>query len=199
VSSQKSAAAAPERSPAVVLYAEARGFTRMSEALDPAVVLSLVSEFFALVGAAVERHEGIAANRINDTLVAIFTGADDARNAVQAAQDIQREFVAVGESWERNYGIRAAVAMGLHCGDVVTGFMGEESDRLFILGDCVSIAERLLHRARLGEFVLSYELMQLLAETGHPVEAEELPPIEMSRREPIRIYGALLDQRLDFT
>jgi adenylate cyclase len=191
---------APERTPAVILFAETRGFTRMSEMLDPAVALARVSEFFALVSAAVEEHEGVVLHLFNDTVVATFTGADDAQHAVDAARRIQREFAHLAGRWEKDYGIKAAASMGLHSGEAVLGYTeGALGDRLLVLGDCVSMAERMLHRARSGEFVFSEGVMEVLRAGGYDIEADELPPLELAKRDPIRIFGVLLDTRLDFT
>ncbi|HEY6863872.1 MAG TPA: adenylate/guanylate cyclase domain-containing protein [Burkholderiales bacterium] len=191
---------APERAPTVILFAETRGFTRMSEMLDPAVALARVSEFFGLVSAAVEQHEGVVLHLLNDTVMATFTGADDAPHAVDAARRIQSEFALLAERWQSEFGLKAAVAMGLHSGDAVLGYTdGALADRLLVLGDCVSVAERLLHRARSGEFVFSEGVMEVLRASGYDLEAAPLPPLEMARREPIHLFGVLLDTRLDFT
>jgi adenylate cyclase len=191
---------APERAPTVILFAETRGFTRMSEMLEPAVALARVSEFFGLVSAAIEQHEGVVLQLLNDTVMATFTGADDAPNAVDAARQIQREFALLSERWERDFGLKAAVAVGLHSGEAVLGYTeGALADRLLVLGDCVSVAERLLHRARSGEFVFSEGVMEVLRADGYDLEAESLPALEIARRDPIRIFGVLLDTRLDFT
>jgi adenylate cyclase len=191
----------PERSPTVILFAEMRGFTGVSDMLDPDVVLSRVGEFVSLVWDAVGEQEGAVADILSDTIMATFTGQDDAQHAIAAAQEIQSRFATLSEVWHRDFGIRAAIAMGLHCGDAVVGFAAKSPtpEQLFVFGDCVSIANRLLHRARAGEFVLSETLMDLAAEMGVTLEAEELPPLEIPRRDPIKLYGVLLDTRLDFT
>ena len=191
----------PERSPTVILFAEMRGFTGLSDMLDPAVVIARVGEFVTLVWNAVEKHEGALVDILSDTAMATFTGQDDAQHAIAAAQEIQASFAILAEAWQRDFGIRAAVSMGLHCGDAVVGFAEKSPtpDQLFVFGDCVSIANRLLHRARAGEFVVSEPLRDLAAEMGVTLEAEELPPLEIPRRDPIRLYGVLLDTRLDFT
>jgi adenylate cyclase len=191
---------APERIPTVILFAETRGFTRMSEMLDPAVVLARVSEFFELISTTAQRHDGNVLDVLNDTVMATFTGGGDAQHAIEAAKDIQRDEIALAERWEKDYGIKAAVSVGIHSGDAVVGFTGGAlQDQLLIFGDCVSLAERMLHRARAGEFVFSEQVMEVLAADGFQIDAEELPPIEIPRRDPIRIFGVLLDTRLDFT
>ena len=63
-----------ERSPAIVLLAELRNFTRMSEMLEPQKVLDLASGFFALVADAVEGSGGEVFGVRNDTLTAAFRG-----------------------------------------------------------------------------------------------------------------------------
>jgi adenylate cyclase len=194
-------AAQPERTPTVILFAEMRGFTGVSDMLDPAIVIARVGEFVSLVWNAVEEHEGAVVDILSDTVMATFTGQDDAQHAITAAQEIQARFAALSDAWQRDFGIRAAVSMGLHCGDAVVGYAEKSPtpDQLFVFGDCVSIANRLLHRARAGEFVLSETLMDLAAEMGVTLKAEALPPLEIPRRDPIKLYGVILDTRLDFT
>ena len=195
-----SAVAASERIPVIILFTETRGFTRTSAMLQPSVVLARVSEFFALVQAAVERQGGTVRNVLNDTLIASFTGNSDAQHALQAAQEIERDFAVFEESWERDYGIRTAIAIALHAGDAVVGIAGAPMlGRPLFIGDSVSITERLLHRARAGELVLSKPVMDALAAAGVALEAKDLPPLEIARREPIPLYGVLRDTRLDFT
>ena len=185
----------------MILFAEMRGFTGVSDMLDPGVVIARVGEFVSLVWNAVQEHEGAVADILSDTAMATFTGQDDARNAIAAAQEIQSRFAALADAWRRDFGIRAAVSMGLHCGDAVVGFAEKSPtpEQLFVFGDCVSIANRLVHRARAGEFVVSETLLDLAAEMGVTLEAEPLPPLEIPRRDPIKLYGVLLDTRLDFT
>jgi adenylate cyclase len=191
---------AAERQTLAILYAETRGFTRMSEILEPAIVLARVAEFFAFVGGAVERHGGTVRSLLNDNLVATFAGPDNAASAVEAAQEIQRDFAAIEEAWQRDYSFRTAVAMGLHLGDAVIGELASPLPaQMLIIGDGLSIAERLLHRARAGELVLSKAVMAMLQTAGIALEAEQLPELAIPRREPIPLYGVLLDTRLDFT
>ena len=187
----------PARLPAVILFAETRGFTRTSAMLRPEVVLKQASVFFDLVRSAIERNGGTVHNVLNDTLMAFFMGPDRAKQAVQAAQEIQSDFDVIEESWTRDFGIRAAVAMGLHAGDAVIGIAG--STPLMMIGDTISIAARLLHRARAGEFVISATVMDALGAHRAGLEAEALPPLEIARRDPVQLFGVLRDARLDFT
>ena len=181
-----------------VLYAELRNFTRLSEILEPERVLALANEFFGVTAELVQRRKGRALAVQNDTLLAIFA---DPAAALGAAQDIQRDFPAIGERWQSEYGFPAAVALGVHLGEAVLGMAGPPGAQQFVaFGDCVSIAERLVHRARAGEIVLSADLLGALdAQAAAALGAEALPALELARRPAIPIYGLVLETRLDFT
>jgi class 3 adenylate cyclase len=191
--------APPERRQAAVLYSEMRNFTRLSEALEPAKVLALAGEFFALAGKIVTANGGRAVCVHNDSLLAVFTGADAkqfAAQALKAAQDLVREFAPLGERWKTEYGLAASVSVGLHLGEAVFGAVGAAP---IALGDCVSVAERMLHRARSGEIVISIDLMKGLGPAVQKLPVDELPPLELGKRPPIPIYGLVVETRLDFT
>jgi hypothetical protein len=61
------------------------------------------------------------------------------------------------------------------------------------------LAERLPHRARAGEFVLSKALLGALTASGGSIEVGPLSALKIAKREPLQIYGVLLDTRLNFT
>ena len=193
----------PERRHAAIVYAELRNFTRLSEVLQPDKVLGLANEFFALAARAVIANAGRVLSVHNDSILGAFAdGAPEqfADGALKAAQAVQAEFGTLGERWQKEYGLPAAVALGLHHGEAVFGMAGPLGAQQFVaFGDCVSIAERLVHRARAGEIVLSLDVMKALGAAVKTLGAEELPPLELAKRPPLAIYGMLLETRLDFT
>src|SRR5439155_1719006 len=112
----------------------------------------------------------------NDSVIASFSGEDRLEfsiYALKAAQQIQREFEPIGERWQNDYALPAAVALGLHVGDTVFGMAGPDDSQEYVaFGDCVSIAERLVHRARAGEIVLSLAFMRAIGATVKTLGAE---------------------------
>jgi class 3 adenylate cyclase len=186
-----------ERRGVGVVYAELRNFTRLSEVLQPAKVLELADEFFALAARLMQAQEGKVLAVHNDSVLAIFPAAAD---ALVASQAVQREFAPVGERWQTEYGLPAAVALGVHLGNAVLGMAGPPGARQYVaFGDCVSITERLVHRARAGEIVFSLDFFQAVGADPEELGAQPLPPLELARRPAIPIYGLLLETRLDFT
>jgi adenylate cyclase len=181
-----------------------RNFTRLSEVLQPETVLELVNEFFSLAARAIENNSGKVLSVHNDGLVSAFVDGEPAqfnRAAIQTAQVIQTEFAPVGERWQKEYGLPAAASSGVHTGETLFGYAGPEGQQQFVgFGDSVSIAERLVHRARPGEIVISLDVMKALRAAVRTLGAKELPPLELGgKRPPLPIYGMILETRLDFT
>ena len=175
----------------------------MSEALDPQLVLVLLNEFFNFVAGAAQAQDGESVSSHHEMLLCIFARGKPpqaAQQAVRAAQRVQAEFPALAEKWRVAYGLRSGVAQGLHLGEIVLGLAGARSqEQRVAVGDSVTLANHLVHRARTGEFVMSDSVMGALSVENLDLDAEPLPQLELPRRAPIRIYGALRNERLDFT
>jgi len=188
---------------AVVHCVEVRGLARMSEALDPHLVLQLADEFFNFAADIVAGTLGEAISAQHDVLVSVFARGNPlqtAQQAVRASQRIQAEFGALAERWRKSYGLRTAIAQGLHLGEVILGDSGPRGlERRAAFGDAVTLARVMHQRARAGELVMSDAVMGALSVENLDLDAEPLPPLELPRRAPIRIYGVLVSDRLDFT
>jgi adenylate cyclase len=196
-------AATTDRRQAVLLCTELRGLARMSEALEPNLVLVLANEFFVFSSDIVAEHGGEAIAPHHEMLLSAFTRGNamhSSQQAVRAAQRIQADFPVLAERWRTTYGLRSAVAQGLHLGEAVLGLAGPRGmERRVAFGDSVTLAQALVRRARAGEFVMSDAVMGALSVENLDLDAEPLPQLELPRRSPIRIYGVLLAGRLDFT
>jgi len=193
----------PDRRQAVLLDSELRGLARMSEALDPDLVLRLANEFFTFAADIVAAHGGEAVTSQHDTLLSAFLRGSPlqaSQQAVRAARRIQADYPSLAEKWRAAHGLRTAVAQGLHLGEAVLGVAGPKGlERRVAFGDSVSLAQHMVNRARAGEFVMSEAVMGALSVENLDLDAEPLPQLELPRRAPIRIYGVLVEGRLDFT
>lgn len=196
-------ASTTERRQATLLCTELRGLARMSEALEPRLVLTLANEFFRFVAEQVAAQGGETVSAQHDVVLSAFTRgspSQSSQQAVRTAQAVQAEFPALAEKWRLAYGLRAAAAQGLHLGEVVVGMAGlPGQEQRAAFGDSVSLAQAMVNRARAGEFVMSDAVMGALSVENLDLDAEPLPQLELPRRAPIRIYGVLVEGRLDFT
>jgi class 3 adenylate cyclase len=175
----------------------------MSEALDAPRVLLLLNEFFNFVAGAAQAHSGQPLSSHHEMLLCIFASGNPlqtAQQAVRAAQRVQNDFPALAEKWRVAFGLRSGVAQGVHLGEIVLGLAGPRSqEHRVAVGDSITLANHLVHRARTGEFVMSDSVMGALSVENLDLDAEPLPQLELPRRAPIRIYGVLRNERLDFT
>src|ERR1700689_2324517 len=193
---------ADARARAVVLFADLRGFTSISEQLEPTHVVPLLNEFFSLLTEITFRHEGTVFHMAGDCLMLGFgvplAQADSAQRAVRAAREMLDGFGELARSWQKRYPIEAGLGIGINEGDVVAGNIGSSSYMNYtIIGDAVNIAARLCQRARAGEMLFSSALKQSLDAHGMDVGATALPPLQLrGRTHPIDIYCVPLPARL---
>ena len=185
---------ADARAHAVVLFADLRGFTSMSEQLEPYRVVPLLNEFFSLLTEITFRHGGTVFHMAGDCLMLGFgvplEQPDSPQRAVRAAQEMLAGFAALARSWKERYQIEAGLGIGINEGDVVAGNIGSSSYMNYtIIGDAVNIAARLCQRARAGEMLFSSTVKDSLDAHGMDIGATPLPPLQLrGRSHPIDIF-----------
>lgn len=193
---------ADARAHVVVLFADLRGFTSISEQLDPHHVVPLLNEYFSLLTDITFRHEGTVFHMAGDCLMLAFgvplAQPDSAQRAVRAAREMLAGFAELSRAWKARYQIEAGLGIGINEGDVVAGNIGSSSYMSYtIIGDTVNIAARLCQRARAGEMLFSSTLKHSLDAHGLDIGATALPPLQLrGRSHPIDIYCVPLGQRL---
>ena len=132
----------------VVLFADLRGFTAISEQKLPYDVVFLLNRYFAVMGSAINNAGGYVDKFIGDGVMALFgleTGLPEAsRAAVHAARNIADELTNLNHSLEHDLPEPLRMAIGLHCGPAIVGKMGYgETNSLTAVGDTVNTASRL--------------------------------------------------------
>ena len=193
------------RAHAVVLFADLRGFTGLSERLEARQVVPLLNEYFSLLTEITLRHDGTVFHMAGDCLMLGFgvplEQPDSARRAVRAAQEMLHSFAALAGSGRERYEVEAGLGIGINEGDVVAGNIGSSSYMSYtLIGDTVNVAARLCQRARAGEMLFSRALKQSLDELGFDVGATALPPMQLRGRSgAIDIYCVPAAPRLQIT
>jgi adenylate cyclase len=193
------------RAHVVVLFADLRGFTSLSERLEPPRVVPLLNEYFSLLTEITFRHEGTVFHMAGDCLMLGFgvplEQPDSPQRAVYAAGEMLTRFTDLARRWKERYAIDAGLGIGINEGDVVAGNVGSSAYMSYtIIGDTVNIAARLCQRARAGEMLFSSALKQSLDARGVDVGATPLPPLQLrGRSHPIDIYCVPRETRMQLT
>ena len=155
------------RQTVTVLFADLRGFTTLSEAHPPEVVVDLLNRFFTLMSEVIFRHGGTLDKYIGDGVMALF-GAPysterDAVKAVRAAVEMQRFIVTFNEELAAAALPTIGLGIGVSTGPAIVGFIGSETRLDYTaIGDTVNIAARLEHLATAGQIIISEYTMQAL-------------------------------------
>ena len=147
-----------ERRDVVALFADMRGFTRMSETLAPQQVVGILNQFFSTLTEVAHHHDGTVLSMAGDCLLIGF-GLPLAlpkleQSALRAACEIVVQIKPLAELWRANFGVEVGVGIGMNRGDVIVGNVGSQTYMSYtIIGDAVNIAARLTDLARMGEIV----------------------------------------------
>ena len=92
-----------ERRQAVLLGTEIRGLARLSEALEPSLVLHIANEFFCFTADVVTAHGGEAVMPQHELLLSVFTRGSPMQTAQQAVRAAQRSASRpISRRWRRS-------------------------------------------------------------------------------------------------
>jgi class 3 adenylate cyclase len=145
---------------AVLLYADLRSFTALSEAEPPAAVIAALGGWFDCIGGAVHAFGGEVLKFIGDGVLAIFPVGDRPREACDAALRAvasAKAGMAHLDTTRREQGLPTlSFGVALHLGEILWGNVGA-ADRLDFtaIGAAVNLVSRLEGLCRpLGRTVL---------------------------------------------
>jgi adenylate cyclase len=139
----------PRTAQLTILFADVRGFTRISEALAPEALREYINEYLTQMSTIIRsRHRGTLDKYIGDAIMA-FWGApmEDAqqeKNAVLAALDMQKACDALNQRFRSRGWPPLEIGVGVNSGVVRVGDMGSQLRRAYTaMGDAVNAASRL--------------------------------------------------------
>lgn len=143
-----------------VLFADIRGFTRISEHAPPEKIVGLLNRYFSAMTDIIFAHGGTLDKYLGDGLMALFgaptTTPEDASNALNAAVAMQRRLLGINTELRDEGFLEIGVGIGLHTGEVTVGYIGSERRSEYTaIGDSVNTASRLESNARGGEILIS--------------------------------------------
>ena len=172
-----------------ILFSDIRGFTSMSETLEPSKVVKLLNEFFDKMIDVVFKYNGTLDKIIGDELMVLYGAPlkkkDDILNAIITAKEMfttldkfNKEMVADGFPELR-------IGIGINYGKVICGNIGSEQQMNYtVIGDTVNLASRLCSAAKPGEIIISDSVYKELKEEHQFISNEDL--VLKGKRKPVK-------------
>ncbi|MFV0520227.1 MAG: CHASE2 domain-containing protein [Lachnospirales bacterium] len=146
-----------------VMFIDVRGFTTMSEALEPETVMSIINEYLSMASISVFNHKGLLDKYTGDGLMALFNVPYDLENheiaCVKAALEIQKNSENIYKSLYEKYNRDVKIGIGINCGDAIVGNIGSTIRMDYTaIGDAVNTAARLEANAKGGQILISEDV-----------------------------------------
>jgi adenylate cyclase len=167
--------------PVFIFFSDIRGFTPMSEKMNPDEIATLLTEYFTEMVEIIFEHGGTLDKFIGDAIMAIWGAPipheDDADRAMRAAIDMQTVLAELNKKWTSEGRQEVHIGIGINFGDVFAGNIGSERRLEYtVIGDAVNTASRLCSKAGPGEILISEPFYKALKK---PPKVEALEPIQL--------------------
>jgi class 3 adenylate cyclase len=163
-----------QRTNLVALFADLRGFTRLTEQNEVGAVVAMLNEYFAVLTEAAYQYDGTIFNMAGDSLLVGFNvpfpQPDAAERAWRTALEMVARFAPVAAAWQSRHGIAVGVGIGICTGEAIIGNVGSTHYASYtIIGNPVNTAARLMQMAAAGEVLVCgpvYERIRHLLPAG---------------------------------
>jgi class 3 adenylate cyclase len=173
-----------QRKKLTIFFSDIKGFTALTEDLQPEDLTALINEYFTEMSTIALKHGGTIDKFIGDAILVFFGdpntqgAAEDAKACVRMAIEMQHRLAELNVQWrKRGAETPFRVRMGINTGFCSVGNFGS-ADRMdyTILGAEVNLSARLQSIAPPGGIVVSYETYALVRDL---VAAHALPAVTM--------------------
>jgi len=149
-----------------VLFADCRGYTRLTHELGIEKLTPITEEFFKRSAAIIREHHGIVDHFLGDAVMALFNVPikhdDHVLRAVTAAFRIQE--AVDGINGKLHDALQLAVGIGIATGTALATNMGSTNcSEYTMVGDSINIASRLQGKAASGEILVTDEAYKAIS------------------------------------
>ena len=184
----------PRRRRVTVLFSDIRGFTTISERLQPEQVDEMLREYLTVMTEVVFRYGGTIDKYIGDGIMALYNAPYDdpehAVNAIRTALEFQERAIPFSARWEARLGGTIRCGVGINTGDAVVGSLGSrQRNEYTAIGDTVNLA------ARLESITKDYGVPIIISEDTYKNVTGRFPTQELDtvtvkgKSQPVKIYG----------
>ncbi|MCY6371731.1 CHASE2 domain-containing protein [Clostridium ganghwense] len=182
-----------------VLFVDIRGFTPLSEKVQPEQVVEILNEYLTLTSESIFKFGGTLDKFIGDATMAIFNAPLDLEDhplkAVQAAFAMKKGSEDLKKKLEEKFGISVEFGIGVNTGYAVVGNIGSKTRMDYTaIGDTVNTSARLESNAKRGQILLSASTYERVKEK---VTANYLGEMKVKGKEKMIPVYELKDIHID--
>ncbi len=180
-----------ENQTVTILFSDIRGFTRMSEHMEPHAVVELLNQYFSEMTDIIFDSGGTLDKYLGDGIMVLYGAPlpmpDAPLRAAKAAIEMQRSLAGLNAEWESRGQQPLRMGVGVNTGAVTAGNIGSPKRMDFtVIGDAVNLSSRLCSNAAAGQILISESTYQQL---NGKIPARRLPPIMVKNKEkPVELY-----------
>ena len=136
-----------EKKELTILFSDIRGFTTISESMDPVSLINLLNRYFTPMTNAVLNHGGMLDKYIGDAVMAFFNAPVDVKNhadsTCHAALEMIEKLDELNIELQKENTNPIRIGIGINTADVVVGNMGSDTRFNYtVIGDGVNLASR---------------------------------------------------------
>jgi len=179
-----------------VLFSDIRGFTSLSEQLQPEQVEEMLRDYLTEMTDIVHKHDGAVDKYIGDCVMALYNvpleHPDHAIKAVRTALEFQERTLALSKRWEEKLGIPIRNGVGINTGEAVVGTLGSRQLLQYTaIGDTINLG------ARLESITKDYKSNIIISESTYELVKGQFTTKELGevtvkgKTQPVKIYAVL--------
>jgi adenylate cyclase len=179
-----------------VLFSDIRGFTTLSEQLQPEQVAEMLREYLSAMTEIVFRYEGTVDKYVGDCVMALYNAPledpEHAVKAVRTALEFQERTLALSARWEQKLGITIRNGVGINTGEAVVGTLGSKQRLEYTaIGDTINLG------ARLESLTKDYTTNIIISESTYALVKDHFVTKELGdvtvkgKTQPVKIYAVL--------
>lgn len=175
-----------------VIFVDIRGFTPLSESMEPEQIVSILNDYLNLTATSIFKYGGTVDKFIGDATMAIFNAPIPLENhplmAAKAAWAMKEGADALEATLLERFGKTVKFGIGVHFGDAVVGNIGATFRMDYTaIGDTVNTAARLESNAKPGDILISQAFYDQVKDN---VLVEDRGPLKVKgKAEPIQVYA----------
>ncbi len=188
------AAQRPQHRTMTVLFADVRGFSTISEKLDPEELIQVINGYFTEAVKAIIHYQGLTDKFLGDAVMALYNTPlnpleNHAERAVRTAWMVKQSMIAYHENLPPDRRLR--FGFGIHTGEAVVGNVGSALRKDYsAIGDAVNLAKRIQENAEADQILMSEAVYTQVKDF---VEVVPLEQMRVKGRQAMEQFYELVD------